>query len=198
LAIRYASLLSTAGVERGLLGPREASRVWDRHLLNCAVVGELLPPAARVVDVGSGAGLPGLALACARPDLRVTLVEPLVRRVTFLEQAVTTLGLAPRVTVIRGRAEEPAVAGRVAPADWITARAVAPLNRLAAWCLPLLDQGGFLLALKGRQAAAELAEHRAAIGRLGGTDGQVASCGVGLLASPTTVVVIRRWRSRFT
>jgi 16S rRNA (guanine527-N7)-methyltransferase len=198
LAIRYATLLSTAGVERGLLGPREASRVWDRHLLNCAVVGELLPPAARVVDVGSGAGLPGLALACARPDLRVTLVEPLVRRVTFLEQAVTTLGLAPRVTVIRGRAEEPAVAGRVAPADWITARAVAPLNRLAAWCLPLLDQGGFLLALKGRQAAAELAEHRAAIGRLGGADGQVVSCGVGLLASPTTVVVIRRWRSCFT
>ena len=94
----------SAGVERGLLGPREASRVWERHLLNCAVVGELLPRAARVVDVGSGAGLPGIPLACARPDLRIDLVEPLARRVTFLEEAVAALGLAPRVSVVRGRA----------------------------------------------------------------------------------------------
>ena len=182
----------SAGVERGLLGPREASRVWERHLLNCAVIGELLPRAARVLDVGSGAGLPGIPLACARPDLRIDLVEPLARRVTFLEEAVAALTLAPRVSVVRGRAEERAVVRRVAPVAWVTARAVAPLDRLAAWCLPLLEPGGRLLALKGRRAAQELNEHRAVIGRLGGVDQHVVLCGVDLLASPSTVVVIRR------
>jgi 16S rRNA (guanine527-N7)-methyltransferase len=192
LASRYAELLTSAGVERGLLGPREASRVWERHLLNCAVIGELLPRAARVVDVGSGAGLPGIPLACARPDLRIDLVEPLARRVTFLEEAVAALALAPRVSVARGRAEERAVVRRVAPVAWVTARAVAPLDRLAAWCLPLLQPGGCLLALKGRRAAQELNEHRDVIGRLGGVDQHVVLCGVDLLASPSTVVVIRR------
>jgi 16S rRNA (guanine527-N7)-methyltransferase len=182
----------SAGVERGLLGPREASRVWERHLLNCAVVGELLPRAARVVDVGSGAGLPGIPLACARPDLRIDLVEPLARRVTFLEEAVAALALAPRVSVVRGRAEERTVVRRVAPVAWVTARAVAPLDRLAAWCLPLLEPGGRLLALKGRRAAQELNEHRDVIGRLGAVDQHVVLCGVDLLASPSTVVVIRR------
>ena len=191
-ASRYAELLTSAGVDRGLLGPREASRVWERHLLNCAVIGELLPRAARVVDVGSGAGLPGIPLACARPDLRIDLVEPLARRVTFLEEAVAALGLAPRVSVVRGRAEERAVVLRVAPVAWVTARAVAPLDRLAAWCLPLLESGGRLLALKGRRAAQELNEHRDVIGRLGGVDQHVVLCGVDLLASPSTVVVIRR------
>ena len=191
-ASRYAELLTSAGVERGLLGPREASRVWERHLLNCAVIGELLPRAARVVDVGSGAGLPGIPLACARPDLRIDLVEPLARRVTFLEEAVAALALAPRVSVVRGRAEERAVVRRVAPVAWVTARAVAPLDRLAAWCLPLLQPGGRLLALKGRHAAQELNEHREVIGRLGGVDQHVVLCGVDLLASPSTVVVIRR------
>jgi 16S rRNA (guanine527-N7)-methyltransferase len=192
LASRYAELLTSAGVERGLLGPREASRVWERHLLNCAVIGELLPRAARVVDVGSGAGLPGIPLACARPDLRIDLVEPLARRVTFLEEAVAALALVPRVSVVRGRAEERAVVRRVAPVAWVTARAVAPLDRLAAWCLPLLQPGGRLLALKGRRAAQELNEHRDVIGRLGGVDQHVVLCGVDLLASPSTVVVIRR------
>jgi len=191
-ASRYAELLTSAGVERGLLGPREASRVWERHLLNCAVIGELLPRAARVVDVGSGAGLPGIPFACARPDLRIDLVEPLARRVTFLEEAVAALALAPRVSVVRGRAEERAVVRRVAPVAWVTARAVAPLDRLAAWCLPLLQPGGRLLALKGRRAAQELNEHRDVIGRLGGVDQHVVLCGVDLLASPSTVVVIRR------
>jgi len=191
-ASRYAELLTSAGVERGLLGPREASRVWERHLLNCAVIGELLPRAARVVDVGSGAGLPGIPLACARPDLRIDLVEPLARRVTFLEEAVAALALVPRVSVVRGRAEERAVVRRVAPVAWVTARAVAPLDRLAAWCLPLLQPGGRLLALKGRRAAQELNEHRDVIGRLGGVDQHVVLCGVDLLASPTTVIVIRR------
>jgi 16S rRNA (guanine527-N7)-methyltransferase len=192
LASRYAELLTSAGVERGLLGPREASRVWERHLLNCAVIGELLPRAARVVDVGSGAGLPGIPLACARPDLRIDLVEPLARRVTFLEEAVAALALAPRVSAVRGRAEEREVVRRVAPVAWVTARAVAPLDRLAAWCLPLLQPGGRLLALKGRRAAQELNEHRDVIGRLGGVDQHVVLCGVDLLASPSTVVVIRR------
>ena len=179
-------------MERGLLGPREASRVWERHLLNCAVVAELLPPAARVVDIGSGAGLPGIALACARSDLRIDLVEPMARRVTFLEEAVTALALAPRVSVVRGRAEERTVVRRVAPAAWVTARAVARLDRLAAWCLPLLKPGGHLLALKGRGGAQELDDHRDAISRLGGVDQHVVLCGVDLLASPTTVTVIRR------
>jgi 16S rRNA (guanine527-N7)-methyltransferase len=192
LACRYAELLTSSGVERGLLGPREASRIWERHLLNCAVVGELLPRAARVVDVGSGAGLPGIVLACARPDLRIDLVEPMARRVTFLEEAVAALALARRVSVVRGRAEERAVIRRVAPVAWVTARAVAPLDRLAAWCLPLLKPGGHLLALKGRRGAEELDEHRDAVSRLGGVDQDVVLCGVDLLASPTTVIVIRR------
>jgi len=192
LACRYAELLTSSGVERGLLGPREASRIWDRHLLNCAVVGELLPRAARVVDIGSGAGLPGIALACARPDLRIDLVEPMVRRVTFLEEAVAALALSERVSVVRGRAEERAVVRRLAPVSWVTARAVAPLDRLAAWCLPLLKPGGHLVALKGRRATQELETHRDAISRLGGVDDHVVLCGVDLLASPTTVIVIRR------
>jgi len=179
-------------VERGLLGPHEASRIWERHLLNCAVVSELLPRAARVADIGSGAGLPGIVLACARPDLRIDLVEPMARRVTFLKEAVAALALAGRVSVVRGRAEERAVIRRVAPVAWVTARAVAPLDRLAAWCLPLLKPGGHLLALKGRRGAQELDEHRDAIGRLGGVDQHVVLCGVDLLASPTTVIVIRR------
>jgi len=179
-------------VERGLLGPHEASRIWERHLLNCAVVGELLPRAARVVDIGSGAGLPGIVLACARPDLRIDLVEPMARRVTFLKEAVAALALAGRASVVHGRAEERAVIRRVAPVAWVTARAVAPLDRLAAWCLPLLKPGGHLLALKGRRGAQELDEHRDAISRLGGVDQHVVLCGVDLLASPTTVIVIRR------
>ena len=192
LACRYAELLTSSGVERGLLGPHEASRIWERHLLNCAVVGELLPRAARVVDIGSGAGLPGIVLACARPDLRIDLVEPMARRVTFLKEAVAVLALAGRVSVVRGRAEERAVSRRVAPVAWVTARAVAPLDRLAAWCLPLLKPDGHLLALKGRRGAQELDEHHDAIGRLGGVDQHVVLCGVDLLASPTTVIVIRR------
>jgi 16S rRNA (guanine527-N7)-methyltransferase len=116
----------------------------------------------------------------------------MARRVTFLEEAVATLALAPRVSVVRGRAEEPAVVRRVAPVAWVTARAVAPLDRLVAWCLPLLKPGGQLLALKGRRGTQELDEHRAAISRLGGVGQHVVLCGVDLLASPTTVIVIRR------
>ena len=192
LAARYAGLLTTDGVVRGLIGPREAPRIWDRHLLNCAVVAELIPSDAAVVDVGSGAGLPGIVLAVARPDLTVVLVEPLARRTAFLAEVVTALGLDDSVTVVRGRAEE--VGDTLVPADVVTARAVAPLDRLAGWCLPLTAPGGRLLALKGASASDEIAEHQAAIGRLGGATPVVRHCGIGLVDPPTTVVEIVRER----
>jgi 16S rRNA (guanine527-N7)-methyltransferase len=188
LAARYAEILAGAGVERGLIGPREAPRLWDRHLLNCAVSAELLPHGTPVCDVGSGAGLPGIVLAVARPDLQITLLEPLARRATFLGEVVGELELTG-VTVVRGRAEE--YAGRLRfPA--VTARAVAPLDRLARWCLPLLEPGGRLLALKGSSAAEELEQHRVELGRLGGTDAEVVTCGVGVVEQPTTVVTVVR------
>jgi 16S rRNA (guanine527-N7)-methyltransferase len=193
LAVAYAELLTTDGVIRGLIGPREAPRVWDRHLINCGVVSEMIPIGASVVDVGSGAGLPGIVLAVARPDLTITLVEPLARRTAFLSEVVTALGLETAVTVVRGRAEDLAGEPPVA-ADVVTARAVAPLDRLAGWCLPLAAIGGRLLALKGSSAADEVAEHRAAIARLGGSEPIIAQCGAGLIEPPTTVVEIVRER----
>ena len=149
----YAALLAGPGVERGLLGPRETPRLWDRHLLNCAGLAELVEDGQVVADIGSGAGLPGLVLALQRPDVQVVLVESLQRRATFLSEAVETLGLR-NVVVRRNRAEELHDKVRV---DVVTARAVAPLDRLATWALPLLHPGGRLLALKGEQAATELA-----------------------------------------
>ena len=139
-ARRFAEHLAGSGVERGLIGPREAPRVWERHVLNCAVVAELMPEGARVVDVGSGAGLPGIPLALARPDLHVVLLEPLARRVDWLREVVADLALP--VEVQRGRAEDADVRRRWEGADVVTARAVAPLHRLAGWCLPLLRIGG--------------------------------------------------------
>lgn len=159
LAGRYAELLATTGVERGLLGPREAGRVWDRHLLNCAAITELIPPESEVIDVGSGAGLPGIVLAIARPDLRITLVESLLRRTRFLEDVVDELGLHG-VRVWRGRAEQ---AAGVMVADVVTARAVAPLERLLGWLRPLVRPGGVVLAMKGDDAERELAEARGAL-----------------------------------
>ncbi|GAB1688388.1 16S rRNA (guanine(527)-N(7))-methyltransferase RsmG [Krasilnikovia sp. M28-CT-15] len=193
LATAYARLLVTDGVIRGLIGPREAPRIWERHLINCAVLADLIPKGAYVVDVGSGAGLPGIVLAVARPDLTITLVEPLARRTAFLSEAVTALGLDATVTVVRGRAEEVAGGPPVA-ADVVTARAVAPLDRLAGWCLPLAAVGGRLLALKGASASEEVAEHREAINRLGGSDPVVRSCGTGVIDPPSTVVEVVRER----
>jgi 16S rRNA (guanine527-N7)-methyltransferase len=184
LAERYAALLVGPGVERGLLGPREAERVWERHLLNCAVVAPALPSQARVADVGSGAGLPGLVLALVRDDLRVHLVEPLQRRSDFLHEAVTALGLA-NVVVHRARAEE--LAGEL-DVDVVTARAVAPLDRLAGWCLPLLPAGGTLLALKGVRAAEELAQAEPVLRRLGAAEWSVEQYRLDELSEPTTVV----------
>ena len=194
LAEAYAELLITDGVVRGLIGPREAPRIWERHLINCAVMSEMIPIGASVVDVGSGAGLPGIVLAVARPDLTITLVEPLARRTAFLSEAVTALGLDSTVTVVRGRAEDLA-GGPLAAADVVTARAVAPLDRLAGWCLPLAAIGGRLLALKGSSAADEVAEHREAIARMGGSDPVIALCGEGVIDPPTTVVEITRERN---
>ncbi len=188
LALRYAELLATDGIVRGLIGPREAPRLWDRHLLNCAVLAERIPAGVSVADVGSGAGLPGIVLGVVRPDLRVVLIEPLARRSTFLEEAVEQLGL-DGVTVLRARAEE--LTGRGAqfePVDVVTARAVAPLDRLAGWCLPLLVPGGRVLAMKGSTATEEVAEHAAAVRRRGGSDPVVLRCGEGVVDPPTTVV----------
>ena len=193
LAESYAHLLTTDGVVRGLIGPREAPRIWERHLINCGVMSEIIPIGASVVDVGSGAGLPGIVLAVARPDLTIRLVEPLARRTAFLTEAVTALGLDATVTVVRGRAEDLA-GGPPVVADVVTARAVAPLDRLAGWCLPLTAVGGRLLALKGASAADEVTEHRAAVARLGGSEPVITLCGVGLIEPPTTVVEIVRER----
>lgn len=196
VAIRFAELLMTDGVVRGLIGPREAPRIWDRHLLNCAVIAELIPQDARVVDVGSGAGLPGIVLAVARPDLSVILVEPLARRTAFLLEAATELGLV-RTTVVRARAEECVPSRgqpRFEPADVVTARAVAPLDRLTAWCLPLAAKGGRMLALKGDSAVEEVEAHREVISRLGGDSPVIRLCGTGLVEPPTTVIEITRER----
>lgn len=193
LAEKYAHLLVTDGVVRGLIGPREAPRIWDRHLLNCAALAELVPTGAHVVDVGSGAGLPGVPLALARPDLTVTLVESMVRRTDFLTEVVDALDVGDRVIVVRARAEE--CAGQLPLADVVTARALAPLDRLAAWCLPLATVGGRVLAIKGESAAEEVAAHAAAVRRAGGATPVVRRCGVGLVEPPTTVVEIVHERS---
>jgi 16S rRNA (guanine527-N7)-methyltransferase len=192
LAQRYATHLVGTGVERGLIGPREAPRVWERHLLNCAVVAELVPDGARVVDVGSGAGLPGIPLALARPDLSVVLVEPLARRVDWLREVVEDLGLP--VEIERGRAEERAVRARWEGADVVTARAVAPLARLAGWTLPLARHGGVVLALKGASADDEVVRDAPAVRRLGGSNPRVVRCGAGVVDPLSTVVVVERSR----
>ena len=189
LARAFASHLSDTGVSRGLLGPREVPRVWSRHVLNCAAVAPLVPSGADVVDVGSGAGLPGVVLALARTDVRVTLVEPLLRRVSWLQDVVDDLGLET-VSVVRARAEEL----HDTAFDVATARAVAPLDRLAAWCLPLLREGGFLLALKGRSAADELAQSEPALRRLGAVGWAVREFGHGVLDEPTTVIEVHKGR----
>lgn len=183
-ARRFVAHLATTGVGRGLLGPREVPRLWERHVLNCAVVEQLIPPDRRVVDVGSGAGLPGIAVAILRPDLRMTLLEPLLRRVEWLQEVIDDLGLA-QVSVTRGRAEE--YVGTIS-ADVVVVRAVAPLAVLAGWCLPLLRPGGELLAVKGRRAAEELGKSEEALRRAGGVRWDLLRVGEGLLEEPTTVV----------
>lgn len=192
LAERYAALLAAEGDLRGLIGPRELPRLWERHLLNCAIVADAIPGPARVADVGSGAGLPGLVLAIRRPDLELTLIEPMARRSDFLREAVESLGLA-NVRVLRARAED---ATRTDPGcrdfDVVTSRAVAPLDRLARWSMPLVAPGGAMLAMKGSSAAEEVAGHERALRRLGVGSIEVLSLGSGLLEMPVTVVRARR------
>lgn len=205
-AQQYAELLATDGVIRGLIGPREAPRIWDRHVLNCAAMAEFIPLDSSVIDVGSGAGLPGIVLAIARPDLTVVLIEPLARRTVFLDEVVEQLSLSDRVTVVRARAEEAAKAKamfhvkqsgtpfHVKHADVVTARAVAPLDRLVGWCLPLTKVGGHLLAMKGSSAAEEVVEHQNAIVKLGGGTPLVRECGGSVLPQSTYVVDVVRER----
>lgn len=192
VAQRYAVLLATTGVERGLVGPREVPRVWERHVLNSAVLGEVVEGGATVVDVGSGAGLPGVPLALARPDLTVVLLEPLLRRVTFLGEVVEQLGLGSRIRVVRGRAEEGPVRRKLGGADVVTSRAVAPLARLVEWCLPLARSGGRVVALKGASAADEVARDRAAVTRAGGVDIRISTVAEGSAWSTTMVSVTRK------
>jgi 16S rRNA (guanine527-N7)-methyltransferase len=190
LAHRYAELLADTGVEWGLLGPREVERIWDRHLLNCAVVAELVEPGERVADIGSGAGLPGIPMVIARPGLRVVLVESLLRRAEFLRAAVAELGL--EVEVVRGRAEDAVVRDTVGACDVVVSRAVASLDKLTRWSLPLLRPDGRMLAIKGERASAEVREYRRVMAGLGATGARVMECGVSYLSPPTTVVEARR------
>jgi 16S rRNA (guanine527-N7)-methyltransferase len=194
-AERYVARLATDGVTRGLIGPREVGRLWERHVLNSAAVAEAVPSGARVVDVGSGAGLPGIPLGLARPDLSVTLVEPMARRVEFLTEAVDELAAVlgdRRWTVVRGRAEERSVVTAVGPVDVVTARAVAPLPRLVAWCRGLLRPGARLVALVGATAVAELPSVLDELGAAGMTEVEPRAVGAELGDAATTVVVMTR------
>jgi 16S rRNA (guanine527-N7)-methyltransferase len=200
----YAELLARAGVERGLIGPAEAERLWDRHLLNSGVVAELIPGAAaepaggpqhpeplELADLGSGAGLPGLVLAIMLPDVRVILVEPMARRTIFLRECVAEIGLG-NVEVCRARAED--LAGQI-QAGVVTSRAVARLDRLAALASGLARPGGLVLAIKGSTAAEELAQAMPVLRELGAADVEIVSAGAGLLERPTTVVRFRTGHS---
>jgi 16S rRNA (guanine527-N7)-methyltransferase len=182
-AVTYAGLLATRGVERGLLGPREVPRIWDRHLLNCAVVAELIDRRrGTLLDLGSGAGLPGVVLAMVLPGTAVTLLEPMERRCRFLAECVTELGLA-NVSVLRGRAEEVTIR-----TDVVTARAVAPLPRLAELAMGVVRPGGMVLAIKGRTAAEELKGAEPVLRRIGARDARVVRAGQGKVVPATTVV----------
>jgi len=177
----YARWLETAGIDRGLIGPREADRIWDRHIANCAVVQELIKPETSVIDIGSGAGLPGLVLAIVRPDIQMTLVEPLLRRCEFLNEVVADLGLADRVDVRRGRADEM----KGLTASVVTSRAVAPMTKLISWSMPLVKNGGEILAMKGSSAQREIDE---AAKVLKNRSAEIVQCGQGIVDPLTTVV----------
>jgi 16S rRNA (guanine527-N7)-methyltransferase len=182
-AARFADILATRGVTQGLVGPREVPRLWDRHLLNCAVVAELIDDRyGTLVDIGSGAGLPGLALAMVLPGMAITLLEPMERRCRFLAGCVAELELA-NVRVLRGRAEDAAVAAEV-----VTARAVAPLPRLAELAMCVIRPGGMALAIKGRTAEDELRTAEPVLRRLGARNAEVVRAGQGKVIPATTVV----------
>lgn len=187
LAQRYVGHLASSGIERGLLGPREIPRLWSRHVLNCAAVAAAIPQGALVADIGSGAGLPGIVLALARPDLMMVLVEPLERRCQWLDEVVSDLGLESRVDVVRARAEQ--MVGQI-DADVVTARAVTALRTLVPLTLPLIQGRGELVALKGRSAELEIEKAQKIIRKHKGHDVRVETLGDGFLEEPTTVVRI--------
>lgn len=184
LVVRYTELLATEGVVRGLIGPREADRLWDRHVLNSAVLGEAIPDGASVCDIGTGAGLPGIVVAIARPDITMTLVEPLLRRTTFLDEVVSELGL-DHVEVVRARAEE--LHGR-RTFDAVTARAVAPLERLLGWSMPLVAPAGALLAMKGRSVHDEIEAARGTLTTWRCAEPEVLELGAGVVDPQTTAL----------
>lgn len=185
LAEAYVGLLATKGVEWGLIGPREAGRLWQRHILNSLAISRFVPDAATVADVGSGAGLPGIPLALARPDLRITLLEPLERRVKFLELVVGELGIGDRVRVVRDRAET-----HTGFYDVVTCRAVARLDKLLGWTAHLFSPDGRLLALKGESASKDLAAAASELRRRR-LSGRVETVRVTPDADPTWVIVVR-------
>lgn len=183
---RFAEHLADTGVSHGLIGPREVPRLWERHVLNCLGVQELIEPDVHVADVGSGAGLPGLVIAIARPDLQVTLVEPMLRRVNWLDAVRSDLRL-DNVTIVRSRAEQ----CTDLEVDVVTSRAVARLETLSQWSLPLLRSGGRMLALKGSSAQEEVDEARSQIESMGGSDVEVLTCGSAVVDPPTSIVSVR-------
>ena len=184
VAEAYAEWLAGPGTVRGVIGPREVPRLWERHLLNCAVLAEAVPADATVCDVGTGAGLPGVILAIARPDVRVTLVEPLLRRTTFLTEVVTALGLES-VEVVRGRASDLHGQRRF---DVVTSRAVAPLERLLRWCMPLVAPRGVMVALKGASLDEELVAARSVLAGYGCAVPERLSLGEGVVDPPALAV----------
>lgn len=159
---RYVDILASRGIEWGLLGPREGDKLWQRHIANSVALNDAIPQGVEVADVGSGAGLPGIPVAITRPDLRVTLIEPLLRRANFLTLAVEELGLEDRVEVLRARAED-----TKRRYDVVVCRAVAPLTKLLGWTTPLFADGGQLLALKGESAEQEIRDARPTLVRAG-------------------------------
>lgn len=189
LARAYHRSLAEVASARGFIGPKEVARLWSRHILNCAVVSEQLGEGLRVADIGSGAGLPGIPLAIARPDLKVTLIEPLLKRSTYLSEVKEELGL-DNLTVVRGRAEEQ----KASLFDVVTSRAVAPLGKLAGWSLPLVKVGGVMLAMKGASVGEELERDARDISRAGGGDVEILTVGEGVLEQPTTLIRIPRRR----
>jgi 16S rRNA (guanine527-N7)-methyltransferase len=191
-ARRFAELLAGPGREQGVIGPRELPRLWDRHLVNSAYVGRVVPPGSSVLDVGSGAGLPGIPLALARPDLRLVLLEPMARRVAWLEEVVAALELD--VTVRRGRAEERETRRACGESDVVTARAVAPIGRLATWAMPLVRPGGRLAALKGASAHDEVRRDADDLHAAGAAEIEVVTCGAG--DATTHIVVVHRTERR--
>jgi 16S rRNA (guanine527-N7)-methyltransferase len=180
---QFADILAKDGVRLGLIGPREVERIWDRHILNCAALAELIPKGHSIIDIGSGAGLPGIVLAILKPESKVTLVEPMQRRTDFLSQVKTDLNLT-NVEIIRGRAENQKIKAQI-----VTSRAVAPLNKLLTWSLPLVEKGGKVLAIKGDKAQEELDEVKKEQISLKGLTATIKTCGLALDLSVTVVEI---------